>query len=181
MGRIIPYIMENKSHVWNHQPEMMRLCTFLKVPNLVLVTENLGIPRRPVADFSSWIFCHSINIPFGGSPKHYWNTTVQWYGFFSFPFGRYTLFSNTQISGSRSESVNPQFMGISHMRFKLEKPTSQWAWSSRRISHRTNRSPQFLSIPVSWKIYLKHKMCSLLNRIYWRIQLRKNMKWQHAN
>ena len=21
MGRIIPYIMENKKHVWNHQPE----------------------------------------------------------------------------------------------------------------------------------------------------------------
>ena len=20
MGRIVPYIMENKSHVWNHQP-----------------------------------------------------------------------------------------------------------------------------------------------------------------
>jgi hypothetical protein len=55
MGRVIPYIMENKIHVWNHQPDLL-LTLFLSIdfdvfPSAIAVRTQ--VPWNPSSQASA--------------------------------------------------------------------------------------------------------------------------------
>ena len=165
MGRINPYIMEHKNHDWNHQPEMMRLCTFF------MVTENLGIPLTGRRFSTQWAISVTRSIsPLEGAPS---TTETQqfndiWKLFISI-WEVYLMLKhpNIRIPVRISESPIP---GNFPYAFLNWKPTSRHGHPGELVIVQTAR-PNFCH--SCFLENLKPKMCSLLNRIYWRISTQK--------